>query len=108
LLRVAALHNPECCMAQAKRLSTFGKPRVVACAEKHPHRIGLPRGWLGDVRAALHNAGVQATLRDECLASARTERAATACAPPTLGCRNPPFRLPPVMAGHQTFDTAGV
>jgi hypothetical protein len=84
LLRVAAFHNPECYMAQAMRLSTFGKPRVVACAENHPHRIGLPRGSLDDVRAVLHNAGVQATLRDERRASARSERAAVACAPPPL------------------------
>ena len=65
LLRVAAFQNPEFYAAQAMRLSTFGKPRVVACAEDHPHHIGLPRGCLDDVRAVLHNAGVQVALRDE-------------------------------------------
>jgi hypothetical protein len=35
-------------------------------------------------RRAAHNAGVQATLRDERRASARTERAAIACAPSPL------------------------
>ena len=65
LLRVAAFQNPEFYAAQAMRLSTFGKPRVVACAEDHPHHIGLPRGCLGDVRAVLDNAGVRAVLRDE-------------------------------------------
>jgi len=47
------------------RLSTFGKPRVVACAEDYPHHIGLPRGCLDDVRAALHKVGVRAVARDE-------------------------------------------
>jgi len=84
MLRVAAFHNPERYMARAMRLSTFGKPRVVACAENHPHRIGLPGGCLEGVRAVLHNAAAQATLRDERRASARTERAAVACAPPPL------------------------
>ncbi|MCU0252252.1 MAG: hypothetical protein MUE61_18800 [Vicinamibacterales bacterium] len=65
LLRVAAFQNPEFYTAQAMRLSTFGKPRVVACAEDHPHHIGLPRGCLGDVRAVLDNAGVRAVVRDE-------------------------------------------
>jgi len=65
LLRVAAFQNPEFYAAQAMRLSTFGKPRVVACAEDHPHHIGLPRGCLDDVRAVLDNAGVRAVVRDE-------------------------------------------
>jgi superfamily II DNA or RNA helicase len=65
LLRVAAFQNPEFYAAQAMRFSTFGKPRVVACAEDHPHHIGLPRGCLDDVRAVLHNAGVRTVLRDE-------------------------------------------
>ena len=65
LLRVAAFQNPEFYAAQAMRLSTFGKPRVMACAEDHPHHIGLPRGCLDDVRAVLDNAGVRAVLRDE-------------------------------------------
>jgi hypothetical protein len=29
---------------QAMRLSTYGKPRVIACGEDLPHHIGLPRG----------------------------------------------------------------
>jgi hypothetical protein len=39
LLRLAAFQNPEFYSAQAMRLSTYGKPRVIACAEDHPtHR----------------------------------------------------------------------
>ena len=41
------------------RLSTYDKPRVIACAEDHPHHIGLPRGCLDDVRQALTDLGVR-------------------------------------------------
>jgi len=53
LLRIAAFQNPEFHKAQAMRLSTYGKPRVVACAEDHPHHIGMPRGCLDDMRQQL-------------------------------------------------------
>ena len=42
LLRLAAFQNPEFYMAQAMRLPTFGKPRIIACAEDHAEHIGLP------------------------------------------------------------------
>ncbi len=35
------------------RLSTYDKPRVIACAEDHPQHIGLPRGCLDDIRTDL-------------------------------------------------------
>jgi superfamily II DNA or RNA helicase len=65
LLRLAAFQNPEFYKAQAMRLSTYDKPRVIACAEDHPHHIGLPRGCLGDVRQAMTDVGVRTTVRDE-------------------------------------------
>ena len=43
LLRLAAFQNPEFYKAQAMRLSTYDKPRVVACVEDHPKHIGSPR-----------------------------------------------------------------
>jgi Type III restriction enzyme, res subunit len=49
LMRLAAFQNPEFYRAQAMRLSTFGKPRVIACAEDLLHRIALPRGLLKEV-----------------------------------------------------------
>ena len=36
LHRLAAFQNPEFYRAQAMRLSTFGKPRVIRCAEEFP------------------------------------------------------------------------
>ena len=35
LLRLAAFQNPEFYKAQAMRLPTYGKPRIIACAEDH-------------------------------------------------------------------------
>jgi superfamily II DNA or RNA helicase len=46
------------------RLSTYDKPRVIACAEDHPHHIGLPRGCLDEVRQALADQGVHTAVRD--------------------------------------------
>ena len=65
LLRLAAFQNPEFYIAQAMRLSTYNKPRVVACAEDLPYHIGLPRGCLDDVRKTLHDLGVRMVIRDE-------------------------------------------
>ena len=65
LLRLAAFQNPEFYKAQAMRLSTYSKPRVIACAEDLPHHIGLPRGCLDDVRKTLTDLGVRIAIRDE-------------------------------------------
>jgi hypothetical protein len=52
LMRLAAFQNPEFYAAQAMRLATHDKPRIVSCAELTPNHIGLPRGCL-DVAADL-------------------------------------------------------
>ena len=49
LLRLAAFQNPEFYRAQAMRLPTYDKPRIIACAEDLPAHIGLPRGCLEEV-----------------------------------------------------------
>ncbi len=65
LLRLAAFQNPEFYKSQAMRLSTYDKPRVIACAEDHPQHIAMPRGCLDDVRQALTDLGVRSVIRDE-------------------------------------------
>jgi len=65
LLRLAAFQNPEFYKAQAMRLSTYNKPRVIACAEDHPRHVALPRGCLEDLRQMLRALGAAVTLRDE-------------------------------------------
>ncbi|HYI11763.1 MAG TPA: DEAD/DEAH box helicase family protein [Thermoanaerobaculia bacterium] len=68
LLRLAAFQNPEFYKAQAMRLSTYDKPRIVACAEDHPQHIGLPRGCLDDLLALLADLRIAPIIRDERLA----------------------------------------
>lgn len=65
LLRLAAFQNPEFYTAQAMRISTYDKPRVIACAEDHSHHIALPRGCLEDVQRTLDALGVRVAIRDE-------------------------------------------
>lgn len=65
LLRLAAFQNPEFYKAQAMRLPTYDKPRIIACAEDHTEHIGLPRGCLEEALALLNTLKVEASLRDE-------------------------------------------
>ena len=53
LLRLAAFQNPEFYKAQSMRLSTFNKPRVIACGEDLANHVALPRGCLTEVLALL-------------------------------------------------------
>lgn len=65
LLRLAAFQNPEFYKAQAMRVSTHDKPRIIACAEDHPYHISLPRGCLEDVQAVLSELRIKSAIRDE-------------------------------------------
>jgi superfamily II DNA or RNA helicase len=64
LIRLAAFQNPEFYRAQAMRLPTFGKPRVISCAELHVRHVALPRGCLDDVVELLKVHGVEITIDD--------------------------------------------
>ena len=65
LVRLAAFQNPAFYAAQAMRRSTFGTPRVVACAELLSHHIALPRGCLEAMERLLEEFGIGLELRDE-------------------------------------------
>jgi len=65
LLRLAAFQNPEFYKAQSMRLSTFDKPRVVACGEDLTSHIALPRGCLADLLAQLETHGISPAIQDE-------------------------------------------
>jgi len=65
LWRLAAFQNPEFYHAQALRLSTFGNPRVISCAEEFERHIGLPRGCLDETRALLEMHGICSEVVDE-------------------------------------------
>ncbi len=64
LIRLAAFQNPEFYKTQAMRLSTFGKPRVIACAEDLPRFIALPRGLLDEVLDLFRSQGIEVTIKD--------------------------------------------
>ncbi len=65
IVRLAAFQNPEFYAAQAMRLPTFDKPRIISCAELFPKHIAIPRGCLDDLLKFLSDIGVRALLRDE-------------------------------------------
>ena len=65
LVRLAAFQNPEFSKAQAMRLPTYDKPRIIACAEDCGQHIGLPRGCLDEIRELLSALGIPVVTRDE-------------------------------------------
>ncbi|MDA1006995.1 MAG: DEAD/DEAH box helicase family protein [Verrucomicrobia bacterium] len=65
LLRLAAFQNPEFYRAQAMRLPTHDKARIIGCAEDHPQHLALPRGCLDELHALLKDLNITPLLRDE-------------------------------------------
>jgi hypothetical protein len=65
LLRIAAFQNPEFYKAQAMRLPTFNKPRVIACGEDLANYIALPRGCITEAVQLLEAHHIKAVVRDE-------------------------------------------
>lgn len=65
IARLGAFQNPEFYAAQAMRLPTFGKPRIISCAELFSKHIALPRGCLDDLLGLLGDVGIAPNLRDE-------------------------------------------
>ncbi len=65
LVRVAAFQNPEFYRAQAMRMPTYGKPRIISGAELHPQHVGLPRGCLDEALEVLKVLGIKPILKDE-------------------------------------------
>jgi superfamily II DNA or RNA helicase len=63
--RLAAFQNPEFYRAQAMRLSTYGKPRVIDCSQESPQYIALPRGCQEEVVELLHNHGTAIAIEDK-------------------------------------------
>src|SRR5580658_3552742 len=65
LTRLAAFQNPEFYKAQAMRLPTYDKPRVICCVEEFPQYLALPRGLLDEVLLLLRQHQIKADLQDE-------------------------------------------
>ncbi len=65
LLRLAAFQNPEFYKAQAMRLSTYDKPRVIACGTEFAQHIAVPRGCLTETLDLLEAHKIRPEVRDE-------------------------------------------
>lgn len=65
LSRFAAFQNPEFYQAQSLRLSTFGKPRIIGCAEEFSNHLALPRGCTEEVMGLLRDCGTATTVEDK-------------------------------------------
>lgn len=63
--RLAAFKNPEFYKAQAMRLSTFNKPRIISCADETKDYICLPRGCDQDLKNLLEEIKVKSTWVDK-------------------------------------------
>ena len=65
LMRLAAFQNPEFYRAQAMRLPTYDKRRIVDYVEVGPKFIRLPRGCLDDVRHLLQRFAIKPSTNDQ-------------------------------------------
>jgi superfamily II DNA or RNA helicase len=65
LIRLAAFQNPEFYRAQAMRLPTRGRPRIIHCAELHQRHVALPRGCLDETVELLKSNGTTPRITDE-------------------------------------------
>jgi superfamily II DNA or RNA helicase len=65
LLRLASFSNPEFYRAQAMRLPTWSKPRILCCYEFFPKYIGLPVGCFDSVKTILEHYSITAQIQDK-------------------------------------------
>ena len=65
LIHLAAFQNPEFYRFQALRLSTFGKPRIIGCAEDFGSYLTLPRGCLDDILKIFQTLNIRVELSDK-------------------------------------------
>jgi len=65
LRRLATIQNPEFYRAQARRMSTREKPRLIDCSEDFQEHLALPRGCLIEVRKPFEHSATSVGLRDE-------------------------------------------
>lgn len=65
LRRLAAFQNPEFYRAQAMRLWTGGKPRIISCSEEFPDHLALRRGSFEEVVKLLEGQRLWVTVQDE-------------------------------------------
>jgi superfamily II DNA or RNA helicase len=65
IIRLAAFQNPDFYKTQAMRMSTFGKPRIISCAEYYLQHIALPRGCQDELMNLLGELKIRPVIQDE-------------------------------------------
>ncbi|MFQ5628426.1 MAG: DEAD/DEAH box helicase family protein, partial [bacterium] len=65
LKRLAAFKNPAFCKAQAMRLSTWNKPRIISLSDESANYLYLPRGFEAELTALLDPFAVEIEWLDE-------------------------------------------
>lgn len=65
LKRLAAFKNPEFYKAQAMRMPTYNKPRIISCSDETNEYLCLPRGCEADVRSLLNKLDVDIEIVDK-------------------------------------------
>ena len=64
LKRLAAFKNPEFYKAQAMRMPTYNKPRIISCSDETNEYLCLPRGCEADVKNLLNKFDVDIEIVD--------------------------------------------
>ena len=65
LKRLASFKNPDFFKAQAMRLSTYNKPRIISVFEESDDYLGLPRGLYDDIIQMFINNNVDICFEDK-------------------------------------------
>jgi superfamily II DNA or RNA helicase len=65
LKRLASFKNPMFYKQQAMRLSTYGHPRIISCADETMHYLCLPRGCEMDLVTELEQYGIEVHIIDK-------------------------------------------
>lgn len=65
IIRIAAFQNPEFYRAQAMRLSTWNKPRIISCSVDHRKYIAIPRGCFDQLIELFSDSGVEMQIQDK-------------------------------------------
>ena len=65
ILRLASFPNPEFYQAQAMRLPTWNKPRILYCYEQNCSYIALPIGCLDDLEKLLQHYDIKPQIEDK-------------------------------------------
>jgi superfamily II DNA or RNA helicase len=63
--RMAAFKNPEFYKAQAMRMPTFDKPRIISCSEETTEYLCLPRGCEANLKALFEDLQMDFHLADK-------------------------------------------